>query len=63
MYWRSKYWDNKNMSGFLCGMLGNIRKKREKVENAAILNVSNKTNTDVSQLVQEYLRGGVNFIK
>ena len=59
MYWRSRYWNKKDMSDFLCGMIGNIRKNHDKIVKSAILNVADKTNDDVSHLVEGYLKGGV----
>jgi hypothetical protein len=53
--WRSKYWQSKDMSGFLCGMIGNIRKNREKLIKNVLKNILDKTNTDVLQLIIEYL--------
>jgi hypothetical protein len=55
MEWRSKYWQSKDMSGFLCGMIGNIRKNREKLIKNVLKNVLDKTNSDVLQLIIEYL--------
>lgn len=61
--WRTKYFQNNDMSGFLCGMIGNIRNKRVKIVNNATSRIAYKTNDDVTSLIEGYLKGGVKFIK
>lgn len=57
--WRTKYWNGEDMSDFLCGMIGNIRRKQDKAATSAISHVSDKTNYDVSRYMESYVRGGL----
>jgi hypothetical protein len=55
MQWRLKYWSNEDMSGFLCGMIGNMRKKRKVVMTTVMSYISEKTNNDVINIIEQYL--------
>ncbi len=46
------------MSNFLCGMIGNMRIKREKLINSVLSDFSKKTNNDVSSITKKYIKGG-----
>ena len=55
--WRSEYFKNKDMSGFLCGAVGNIRRRREQTVTDALDIIKNKTNADMKYEIQKYLGG------
>lgn len=56
--WRRNYFDGQDMTNFLCGMIGDIRKNRDKITNTVISRVADKTNTDVAGIVKQYIKGG-----
>ncbi len=56
--WRSKYWEGEDMKKFLCGMIGNIRKNQEKLTQKTLNQIADKMNTDVTNVVGEYIKNG-----
>lgn len=56
--WRLRYWNGEDMSGFMCGMIGNIRKKREKTINKFVSYIADKTTDDTALHMKGYLKGG-----
>lgn len=52
--WQNSYWAGKDMTNFLCGMLGRIRDRTKTQQIKALNKIADKTNTDVTNIIKEY---------
>lgn len=58
--WRVKYFRYEDMSEFLCGLVGNIRRRRQEAVSNALNKIEKHTNRDVTGVIKEYIgpKGG-----
>lgn len=61
--WKNTYWGGRDMSDFLCGMLGKIRVRTKAAETKVFNKITNKTNDDLSNMVKKYASLGGNRYK